>query len=188
MGDGAVRQGSFHETLNLAMLWNLPVIFIVENNGYAMGTSVKRTSNHTDIWKLGLGYEMPCGPVDGMNPVKVAEALNEAITRARDGNGPSLLEMKTYRYRGHSMSDAQKYRTKEEVNEYRKIDPITQVKDSILSNNYASEEDLKEIDMRVKTKVLECEKFAEESPFPEVNVMYDAVYEQKDYPFIKHKL
>ena len=92
------------------------------------------------------------------------------------------------RYRGHSMSDAQKYRTKEEVNEYRKIDPITQVKDSILSNNYASEEDLKEIDTRVKTKVLECEKFAEESPFPEVNVMYDAVYEQKDYPFIKHKL
>ena len=131
---------------------------------------------------------MPCGPVDGMNPVKVAEALNEAITRARSGNGPSLLEMKTYRYRGHSMSDAQKYRTKEEVNEYRKIDPITQVKDSILSNNYASEEDLKEIDTRVKTKVLECEKFAEESPFPEVNVMYDAVYEQKDYPFIKHKL
>jgi pyruvate dehydrogenase E1 component alpha subunit len=188
MGDGAVRQGSFHETLNLAMLWSLPVVFIVENNGYAMGTSVKRTSNHTDIWKLGLGYEMPCGPVDGMNPVKVAEALNEAITRARSGNGPSLLEMKTYRYRGHSMSDAQKYRTKEEVNEYRKIDPITQVKDSILSNNYASEEDLKEIDTRVKTKVLECEKFAEESPFPEVNVMYDAVYEQKDYPFIKHKL
>jgi len=170
------------------MLWSLPVVFIVENNGYAMGTSVKRTSNHTDIWKLGLGYEMPCGPVDGMNPVKVAEALNEAITRARSGNGPSLLEMKTYRYRGHSMSDAQKYRTKEEVNEYRKIDPITQVKDSILSNNYASEEDLKEIDTRVKTKVLECEKFAEESPFPEVNVMYDAVYEQKDYPFIKHKL
>jgi pyruvate dehydrogenase E1 component alpha subunit len=188
MGDGAVRQGSFHETLNLAMLWSLPVVFIVENNGYAMGTSVKRASNHTDIWKLGLGYEMPCGPVDGMNPVKVAEALNEAITRARSGNGPSLLEMKTYRYRGHSMSDAQKYRTKEEVNEYRKIDPITQVKDSILSNNYASEEDLKEIDTRVKTKVLECEKFAEESPFPEVNVMYDAVYEQKDYPFIKHKL
>jgi pyruvate dehydrogenase E1 component alpha subunit len=164
------------------------VVFVVENNGYAMGTSVKRTSNHTDIWKLGLGYEMPCGPVDGMNPVKVAEALNEAISRARSGNGPSLLEMKTYRYRGHSMSDAQKYRTKEEVNEYRKIDPISQVKDSIISNNYASEEDIKEIDIRVKAKVLECEKFAEESPFPDINVMYDAVYEQKDYPFIKHKI
>ena len=99
MGDGAVRQGSLHETLNLAMLWKLPVVFIVENNGYAMGTSVERTANHTDIWKLGLGYEMPCGPVDGMNPVKVAEALHEAISRARSGEGPSFLEMKTYRYR-----------------------------------------------------------------------------------------
>ena len=90
MGDGAVRQGSLHETLNLAMLWKLPVVFIVENNGYAMGTSVERTANHTDIWKLGLGYEMPCGPVDGMNPVKVAEALHEAISRARSGEGPSF--------------------------------------------------------------------------------------------------
>ena len=131
---------------------------------------------------------MPCGPVDGMNPVKVAEALNEAISRARSGNGPSLLEMKTYRYRGHSMSDAQKYRTKEEVNEYRKIDPITQVKDAIIHNNYASEDDIKVIDDRVKAMVAECQKFAEESPFPEINVMYDAVYEQKDYPFLKHKL
>ena len=117
------------------MLWSLPVVFVVENNGYAMGTSVKRTSNHTDIWKLGLGYEMPCGPVDGMNPVKVAEALDEAIERARSNKGPTLLEMKTYRYRGHSMSDAQKYRTKEEVEEYRKIDPITQVKEIIIQNN-----------------------------------------------------
>ena len=188
MGDGAVRQGSFHETLNLAMLWDLPVVFIVENNGYAMGTSVKRTSNHTEIWKLGLGYEMPCGPVDGMNPVKVAEALDEAISRARSGKGPSLLEMKTYRYRGHSMSDAQKYRTKEEVEEYRKIDPISQVKDILLQNSYASEDEISVIDARVKEKVLECQKFAEESPFPEISVMYDAVYEQKDYPFLKHKL
>ena len=188
MGDGAVRQGSFHETLNLAMLWELPVVFIVENNGYAMGTSVKRTSNHTEIWKLGLGYEMPCGPVDGMNPVKVAEALDEAISRARNGKGPSLLEMKTYRYRGHSMSDAQKYRTKEEVEEYRKIDPITQVKDILIQNSYASEEEISVMDSRVKERVLECQKFAEESPFPEINVMYDAVYEQKDYPFLKHKL
>ena len=140
MGDGAVRQGSFHETLNLAMLWKLPVVYVVENNGYAMGTSVKRTANHTDIWKLGLGYEMPCGPVDGMSPVKVAEALNEAIDRARSMERSNIyLEMKTYRYRGHSMSDAQKYRTKEEVEEYRKIDPITQVKDIIIQNNYASD-------------------------------------------------
>jgi pyruvate dehydrogenase E1 component alpha subunit len=170
------------------MLWTLPVVFICENNGYAMGTSVKRTASHTDVWKLGLGYEMPSAPVDGMNPIKVAEALDEAIQRARRGEGPSFLEMKTYRYRGHSMSDAQHYRTKEEVEEYKKIDPITQVKDVILEKKYATEDELKAIDKRVKDKVSECEKFAEESPYPEKHVMYDAVYEQKDYPFIQHKL
>ena len=188
MGDGAVRQGSLHETLNLATLWKLPVVFVVENNGYAMGTSVSRTASHEDIWKLGLGYEMPCGPVDGMDPVAVAKAMDKAIKFARDGKGPSFLEMKTYRYRGHSMSDAQKYRTKEEVEEYKKIDPITQIKDIILKKKYASQSDLDAIDKDVKERVLECEKFAEESPYPEKSLMYDAVYEQDDYPFIKHKL
>ncbi|MHA7059709.1 pyruvate dehydrogenase (acetyl-transferring) E1 component subunit alpha [Aquimarina sp. M1] len=188
MGDGATRQGSLHEAFNLAMLWNLPVVFCVENNGYAMGTSVERTANHTDIWKLGLGYEMPCGPVDAMNPVKVAEAMDEAITRARTGGGPTFLELKTYRYRGHSMSDAQKYRTKEEVAEYQKIDPITQVLDIIKDKKYATDEEIAEIDKQVKEKVLECQKFAEESPYPEKNLMYDIVYEQEDYPFLSHKL
>lgn len=188
MGDGATRQGSLHETFNLAMLWQLPVVFLVENNGYAMGTSVERTANHTEIWKLGLGYEMPCGPVDGMNPVKVAEAVSEAIERARSGGGPTFLELKTYRYRGHSMSDAQHYRTKDEVEEYKKIDPITQVKETILELKYATEEEIKEIDKRVKERVAECEKFAEESAYPEKNVMYDVVYEQEDYPFLPHKL
>lgn len=187
LGDGAARQGSLHETMNLAMLWKLPVVIIVENNGYAMGTSVSRTANHTDIWKLGLGYEMPCGPVDGMNPIKVAEALSEAIDRARSGDGPTFLEMKTYRYRGHSMSDAQHYRTKEEVEEYKKIDPITQVLDVIKKNNYATEEEIQAIDKRVKDLVSECEKFAEESPYPDKSQLYDMVYEQKDYPFLSHK-
>ncbi|GAA0873579.1 pyruvate dehydrogenase (acetyl-transferring) E1 component subunit alpha [Gangjinia marincola] len=187
MGDGAVRQGSLHETFNLAMLWELPVVFICENNGYAMGTSVARTANHTDIWKLGLGYEMPCGPVDGMDPVKVAEAVDEAIERARTGGGPTFLEMKTYRYRGHSMSDPQKYRSKDEVGEYEKIDPITVVKDVILEKKYAKEEELEEIVKRVKDRVKECEKFAEESDYPSKNVMYDSVYEQEDYPFLNHK-
>ncbi|MEP3838022.1 MAG: pyruvate dehydrogenase (acetyl-transferring) E1 component subunit alpha [Algibacter sp.] len=187
-GDGAARQGSLHETFNLAMLWNLPVVFVCENNGYAMGTSVERTANHSEIWKLGLGYDMPCGPVDGMNPIKVAEAFDEAITRARKGGGPTFLELKTYRYRGHSMSDAQHYRTKDEVEEYKKIDPITQVKDVILKKKYASEDDIKEIDKRVKSRVAECEKFAEESPFPEKQQLYDMVYEQEDYPFIQHKI
>lgn len=186
-GDGAARQGSLHETFNMAVNWKLPVVFICENNGYAMGTSVSRTSNHEDIWKLGLGYEMPCGPVDGMNPVKVAEAMEEAIERARRGDGPTLLDIKTYRYRGHSMSDAQKYRTKAEVEEYKKIDPITQVLTVIKDKKYATDEEIKAWDKEVKQKVTECEKFAEDSPFPEKQLMYDVVYEQKDYPFLKHR-
>lgn len=187
-GDGAARQGSLHEAFNLAMLWNLPVVFCVENNGYAMGTSVERTANHTDIYKLGLGYEMPCAPVDAMNPVAVAEAMDEAITRARTGGGPTFLELKTYRYRGHSMSDAQKYRTKDEVAEYQKIDPITQVLDIIKKKKYATQAEIEAMDQRVKDKVAECQKFAEESPFPKPQQMYDMVYEQEDYPFLSHKL
>src|SRR5210317_1948601 len=178
MGDGAVRQGTLHETLNLATLWQLPVVFIVENNGYAMGTSVARTASHSEIWKLGLGYEMPCEPCDGINPEAVAKTMDKAIQLARSGGGPSFIEMKTYRYRGHSMSDAQHYRTKAEVEEYKKIDPITQVKDIILEKKYATEAELEAIDKRVKAKVAECEKFAEESPFPEVHQLYDMVYEQ----------
>ena len=188
LGDGAARQGSLHETFTMAVKWNLPVVFCVENNGYAMGTSVARTSKSTEIWKLGLGYDMPCGPVDAMNPEKVAEALDEAIARARKGEGPTFLELKTYRYRGHSMSDAQKYRTKEEVAEYQKIDPITQVKDIIKEKKYASDKEIKAIDKRVKDLVSECEQFAEESDFPDLQTMYDVVYEQKDYPFLAHKL
>ncbi len=184
-GDGAARQGSLHETFNMAMNWKLPVVFICEDNNYAMGTSVERTANHTDIWKLGLGYEMPCGPVDGMNPEKVAEALDEAIQRARRGEGPTFLQIKTYRYRGHSMSDAQHYRTKEEVEEYKKLDPITQVLNVIKENNFATDEEIEKINQEVKDKVKECEKFAEESPYPDESVLHDVVYEQKDYPFIK---
>ena len=128
MGDGAVRQGSLHETLNLATLWKLPVVFVVENNGYAMGTSVARTANHEEIWKLGWGYNMPCEPVDGMNPVVVAKSRDKAISNARKGEGPSFIEMKNYRYRGNSMTDATKYRTKTDVEEEQKIDTMKQGK------------------------------------------------------------
>lgn len=188
MGDGAVRQGSLHETLNLAMLWTLPVVFCVENNGYAMGTSVERTASHTDIWKLGLGYEMPCRPVDGMKPEVVAKELDEAITRARNGGGPTFLEIRTYRYRGHSMSDAQHYRTKEEVNKMKDEDPISYVLNIIYKKKYATESEIEVINQGVKTLVGECEKFAEESPYPEKNVMFDVVYDQNDYPFLPYKL
>jgi pyruvate dehydrogenase E1 component alpha subunit len=153
-----------------------------------MGTSVERTSYSTEIWKLGLGYEMPCGPVDGMDPVTVAEEMSKAIERARNGGGPTFLEMKTYRYRGHSMSDAQHYRTKDELEEYKKIDPITQIKEIILEKEYASEEDIAEIDARVKERVKECEEFAENSEYPPVDQMYDMVYEEEGYPFLAHKL
>ena len=174
MGDGAVRQGSFHETLNLAMLWDLPVVFIVENNGYAMGTSVKRTSNHTEIWKLGLGYEMPCGPVDGMNPVKVAEALDEAISRARSGKGPSLLEMKTYRYRGHSMSDPAKYRTRKEVEDIRKSGPIKSIQ-SLMLNSGMKDTELKSIDDQIRKIVNESAEFAIKSEEPNSDELYTDV-------------
>lgn len=184
MGDGAVRQGSFHETMNLAMLWNLPVVFIIENNGYAMGTSVARTANHEDIYKLGLGYEMPCAPVDGMDPVKVYEAMQEAVDRARSGGGPTLLEVRTYRYKGHSMSDAQHYRTKEEVAEYQGKDPILMVEKIIKDKKYATQKELDEIDQRVKDLVKECVTFAEESEFPDPSDLYKDIYIQEDYPFI----
>ena len=183
-GDGAARQGSLHETFNMAMNWKLPVVFVVENNNYAMGTSVKRTANHEDIYKLGLGYEMPCLSVDAMDPVKVAEVAHEAIERARRGDGPTFIEAKTYRFRGHSMSEAEAYRTKDEVAEAKNDDPILLVKNRILENNWATENELEEIENKVKIFVDECEKFAEESPFPDTEVMYKYVYSQTDYPFL----
>ena len=185
MGDGAVRQGSLHETFNLAMLWNLPVVFICENNGYAMGTSVERTANHSEIWKLGLGYEMPCAAVDGMDPAVVYSALQEAIDRARSGGGPTFLEIRTYRYKGHSMSDAQHYRTKDEVAEYQKVDPIIIVKKMIEKKKWLDTKGFEKIDSKVKSLVADCVKFGEDSPFPEAHELWQDIYVQNDYPFIK---
>tara|TARA_S200000501_G_C20847972_1_gene754467 strand:- start:548 stop:1549 length:1002 start_codon:yes stop_codon:yes gene_type:complete len=184
MGDGAVRQGAVHEAFNMAMMWKLPVVFICENNGYAMGTSVERTANHSDIWKLGLSYEMPCAPIDGMDPVAVAESVKEAVDRARKGDGPTFLEMKTYRYKGHSMSDAQKYRTKDEVAEYQKIDPITKVLDMIKKNKWATDKEIQAIQDQVKATVKEAVDYAESSPFPSNDSLYQNVYAE-EYPFIK---
>lgn len=183
MGDGAVRQGAFHEALNMAMTWKLPVIFIIENNNYAMGTSVERTSNVLDLYKLGHAYEMPSEAVNGMSFESVYDSVKAAMDRARNGDGPTLLEMKTYRYKGHSMSDPAKYRTKEEVEEYKRQDPIQQVLDHIIKNKYATDEQLEAINNRVKEEVEECVKFSEESPFPEASELYEDVY-TTDYPFI----
>jgi len=184
MGDGAVRQGAFHEALNMAMSMKLPVIFAIENNGYAMGTSVKRTSNVTELHTLGESYDMPSKGVDAMNVENVHNAVAEAAERARKGDGPTLLEFRTYRYKGHSMSDPAKYRTKEELEEYKGKDPIEQAKQAIIKNKYATEEELKEIDNEAKEQVKECVKFAEESDFPSVDEVYKDVYAQQDYPFI----
>jgi pyruvate dehydrogenase E1 component alpha subunit len=184
-GDGAARQGILHETFNLAMLWKLPVIFICENNNYAMGTSVERTSNVRDIYKLADAYDMPGDKVDGMQPEAVHEAIERAAKRARDGDGPTLLEMKTYRYKGHSISDPQKYRTKEEVDEYRAKDPLAMVLHTIKENNFATDEEIKAIDDRINAVVEESVKFAEESPWPDESEVYGDVYIDKNYPFIK---
>jgi pyruvate dehydrogenase E1 component alpha subunit len=184
MGDGAVRQGALHEAFNMAMIWKLPVIFICENNGYAMGTSVKRTTNVMDISKIGLAYEMPSKEVDGMNCEFVHEAISEAVDRARKGDGPTFLEIKTYRYRGHSMSDPAKYRTKEEVEEYKQQDPIEQVRKSILDNNYATQADLDAIEEKIAAVINDSVEFSENSPWPDASELYTDVYMEPNYPFI----
>lgn len=184
MGDGAVRQGAFHEALNMAMNYKIPVIFVIENNGYAMGTSVKRTSNVTDLHTLGESYDIPSKAVDAMNVEEVHHAVAEAAERARKGDGPTLLEFRTYRYKGHSMSDPAKYRTKEELEEYKSKDPIEQVRGSILEYKHATEEELNEIDKKIKDRVKEAVEFSEKSDWPSVDEVYKDVYAQEDYPFI----
>lgn len=184
MGDGAVRQGAFHEALNLAMLWKIPVIFVIENNGYAMGTSVARTSNVHELYTLGESYDMPSEPVDAMNVEAVHEAVARAAARARAGEGPTLLEFRTYRYKGHSMSDPQKYRTKEEVEEYKQRDPIEQVRKTILEKKLATDKDLEVIEQKVNAQVDESVKFAEESKYPDPSEALHDIYAQADYPFI----
>ena len=183
-GDGAARQGMLHETFNLAMLWKLPVVFICENNNYAMGTSVERTSNVVDIYKLGDAYDMPADTIDGMSAEAVHEGVGRAVKRAREKGGPTLLEIKTYRYKGHSISDPQKYRTKEEVDEYKGKDPIQQVRNTILKNKFATEEELGAIDKRVDEIVANSVKFAEESPWPDDDEVLKDIYIDQNYPFI----
>lgn len=184
MGDGAVRQGAFHEALNLSMLWKIPVIFVIENNGYAMGTSVQRTSNVVDLYTLGESYDMPSEPVDAMNVEDVHDAVERAAVRARAGEGPTLLEFRTYRYKGHSMSDPQKYRSKEEVEEYKQRDPIEQVRDTILKRKIATEKDLVAIETKILAQVEESVKFAEESNYPDPSEALKDIYAEPNYPFI----
>lgn len=184
MGDGAVRQGALHETFNMAMLWKLPAVFICENNEYAMGTSVARTTNMLDIYRIGSAYDMPSFQVDGMKCETVHEAIFAACERARAGNGPTFLEIKTYRYRGHSMSDPASYRTKDELNDYKKLDPIETTKATILARNYATEQELDLMEENIMKEVEASVEFAENSPYPDAAELFNDVYVENDYPYI----
>ncbi|MBX7107997.1 MAG: pyruvate dehydrogenase (acetyl-transferring) E1 component subunit alpha [Chitinophagales bacterium] len=184
-GDGAARQGALHETFNMAMLWKLPVIFICENNEYAMGTSVERSSNVSDISKLALGYDMPSMQVDGMRCESVHDAVAAAAARGRRGEGPTFLEIKTYRYKGHSMSDPAKYRSKEEVEEYKQKDPLETTLATIMKYNYATAEQIADLHERILAEIDDCVKFAEESPYPDPSEIYSDNYMEADYPFLK---
>lgn len=183
-GDGAARQGLLHEAFNMAVLWQLPVVFICENNHYAMGTSVERTSKVLDIYRMADAFDMPGDTVDGMSCEAVHTAIERAAKRAREKGGPTFLEIKTYRYRGHSMSDPAKYRTKEELEEYRSKDPITQVLHVIMERNYATEAEIEQINEKVKNQVDECVEFAENSPWPDDSEVYKDIYVDENYPFI----
>jgi pyruvate dehydrogenase E1 component alpha subunit len=183
-GDGAARQGMLHESFNMAMLWKLPVIFLCENNNYAMGTSVERTSNVIDIYKLADAYEMPGDAIDGMSAEAVHEGVSRAVKRAREKNGPTLIELKTYRYKGHSISDPQKYRSKDEVDEYKSKDPIQLVLHTMLEKGIVQQAEIDAINTRVDQIVAGAVKFAEESPWPDDHEVLGDIYMDKNYPFI----
>lgn len=175
-GDGAANQGQVYEAFNMAKLWSLPVLFIIENNQYAMGTSVVRASSETHLYKRGISFGIPGEEVDGMDVVSVYEAAKRAADRAREGEGPYILEMKTYRYRGHSMSDPAKYRTRDEVNEYRDHkDPIDLARKKIIDQGWADEEVLKELDKKAKAIANASADFARESPEPDPSELYTDV-------------
>ncbi len=176
-GDGAANQGQVHETYNMAELWDLPVVFVIENNGYAMGTAVKRATKSKDFWERGLSFGIEGEEVDGMDVLAVKAAGAKAVKHCRSGKGPYILEVKTYRYRGHSMSDPAKYRTREEVQKMREErDPIENVRQLLLTGKHASEDDLKAIDKEIKKIVNEAADFARESPEPDESELWTDIY------------
>lgn len=179
-GDGSANQGQVYEAFNMAALWKLPVLFICENNGYAMGTSVARASAMHEFYRRGEAFGIPGEEVDGMDVLKVIEAGQKAIDYVRSGKGPMILEMKTYRYRGHSMSDPAKYRSREEVDEYRTTkDPIDNLKKHMLELDYFTEEQFKEVEKDVKEVVNQSAEFAKESPEPDPSELYTDVLIEK---------
>ncbi len=183
-GDGASRQGALHESFNMAMTWKLPVLYIVENNGYAMGTSVSRTSNVVELHHMGDSYAMPSEQVDGMRPDAVHEAVTRAAEHIRSGAGPYFLEIKTYRYKGHSVSDPAKYRTKDEVKAYQDIDPVKVTEKELLTGKFATAEEIKTIKEEILAEIKEAVAFAESSKFPDPSELYTDNYAEGDYPYL----
>ncbi len=183
-GDGAARQGALYEAFNMAMTWKLPVLFICENNKYAMGTSVERTSNVHELYKIGSAFDMPSEAVDGMNVETVHEAFLRAAEHIRAGKGPYYLEINTYRYRGHSVSDPAKYRTKEELEEYKEQDPVYKIQETILSQGVATQDEVDTLLEKINQEIEDAMEFAENSEYPLPSELYEDNYVQKDYPFI----
>jgi pyruvate dehydrogenase E1 component alpha subunit len=176
-GDGAINQGQIYEAFNMASLWKLPIVYVIENNKYGMGTSIERASAVTDLYKRGDSFNIPGKQVDGMDVVAVRTAAQEANEWCRSGKGPFILEMKTYRYRGHSMSDPAKYRSKEEVAKIRKeTDPIDMLRDRIFAQKITDEITLKEIDKNAKAIVTTAAEFAQKSPEPDPTELYTDIY------------
>src|SRR5690606_35291056 len=175
-GDGAANQGQVYETFNMAELWSLPVVFVIENNQYAMGTSIERASAETHLYKRGASFRIPGEEVDGMDVIAVREAAAKAAAHARSGEGPYILEMKTFRYRGHSMSDPAKYRTREEVQEMREHhDPIEMLKKKLLDAEHIDEAGLKKIEAEVREVVNDSAQFAQDSPEPDPDELWTDV-------------
>ncbi|WP_171099734.1 MULTISPECIES: pyruvate dehydrogenase (acetyl-transferring) E1 component subunit alpha [unclassified Ruegeria] len=176
-GDGAANQGQVYETFNMAAIWDLPVVFVIENNQYAMGTSQARSTSTKDIYLRGEAFGIPGEIVDGMDVLAVKAAGEKAVAHCRAGKGPYILEVKTYRYRGHSMSDPAKYRTREEVQKVREqSDPIEHVREMLLTGKHATEEDLKAIDKEIKEIVNQAAEFSKESPEPSVEELWTDIY------------
>lgn len=177
MGDGAVDQGALHETMNMAQLWKLPVMFIVENNGYAMGTATRRHSTG-ELWERALGYGMKHRVVNGMDVLSVYEAMKEMADEVRKDSMPWFVEIRTYRYRGHSMSDPQKYRDKDEMEEFQSLDPIERLKTVLLDNKMATQKAIDAMYEKVEEEVMDAVEFADNSPFPEESALYEDMYSE----------
>jgi pyruvate dehydrogenase E1 component alpha subunit len=175
-GDGAANQGAFHESLNMAATWDLPVLYVIENNQYGMGTDIRRVTSIDHLWKRALAYDMDHSDVDGMNVLTVYDHVTDVVANIRKTKRPHLLEALTYRYRGHSVSDPGTYRTKEEVAEYQKKDPITQLGDFMVEHEYVEQVQLDQWDKDIKQEVKEMEKWADESPQPEDQLAYEHVF------------